>query len=99
MKQYWTDKLKRKLEGHRKAPPAGLWEGICEQMGIEPEPVPVRKPSAVGRWSWVAAAAAVLALAGYFFFYDSNIDNIENQQPEAEAENYPSTAGRKAFNG
>lgn len=71
MKQYWEEKLKRKLEGHRKSPPEGLWEGINEQMGLTPEPI--RKPSAK-RWIWSAAAA--LALAGFFAFYQSENNEI-----------------------
>ena len=82
MKEYWTDKMRRKLAGHRKEPPAGLWDGICEQMGMEPDlavtPEPVRKPTVLRRWSW-AAAAAVLALAGFFVFYDNNSGNQPQQ--------------------
>lgn len=78
MKQSWEDQLKRKLEGHRKSPPRGLWEGISEQMGLPSEPV--RKP-ATKRWLWAAAATA-LALAGFFAFYQSG----NNEKPKvAEA--------------
>lgn len=78
MKQSWEVQLKRKLEGHRKSPPRGLWEGISEQMGQPQEPI--RKPAAK-RWLWAAAAAA-LALAGFFAFYQSG----NNEKPKvAEA--------------
>lgn len=56
-------------------PPPGLWEGICDQMGIEPEPVPAKKPAATKRWWW-AAAAVVLALVGFFVF-----NNPRSEQP------------------
>ena len=68
MKEDWLNGIQRKLEGHKMDPPPGLWEGICEQMGIEPEPVPVRKPAAIRRWYWTAAAI-VLALVGFFAYY------------------------------
>ena len=37
MKESWKEEMRNKLEGHRKAPPSGLWEGISEQMGLAPE--------------------------------------------------------------
>ena len=75
MREDWAEKLKRKLEGHRKSPPSGLWEGICKEMGFEAEPVH-QKPAVIKRW-W-AAAAAVLALVGSFVFYNSH--DIEQPQ-------------------
>ena len=66
MKEDWIEQQRQKLEGHRKTPPAGLWEGICEQMGLTPEPV--RQSLTIRRWHWVAAAA-VLALVGLFMVY------------------------------
>ena len=65
MKEDWTEQLRRKLEGHRKTPPAGLWEGISDEMGFEAESV--SRKSVSRRWYW-AAAAAVLALVGFFVF-------------------------------
>ena len=59
MRKEWTEKMKQKLSGHRKAAPAGLWEGISKQM--EASPIPSRGNR---RWYW-AAAAAVLALIGF----------------------------------
>ena len=67
MNENWINDMQRKLEGHKMDPPPGLWEGICDQMGIEPEPVPAKKPAATKRWWW-AAAAVVLALVGFFVF-------------------------------
>ena len=75
MNENWINDMQRKLEGHKMDPPPGLWEGICDQMGIEPEPVPAKKPAATKRWWW-AAAAVVLALVGFFVF-----NNPRSEQP------------------
>ena len=48
------------------APPAGLWEGISSEMGLQKEPV--SKTVAIRRWHWVVAAL-VLALVGFFALY------------------------------
>ena len=66
MKEDWIKQQRKKLEGHRKTPPAGLWEGICEQMGLTPEPV--RQSFTIRHRYWVAAAA-VIALIGLFMVY------------------------------
>ena len=85
MKEEWTDKLRRKLDGHKMTPPAGLWEGISKEMGFEAEPV--SKPAVMKRWYW---AAAVLALVGFFVFYKSHdiehphLANAVSQQPVSE---------------
>ena len=79
MKEEWTDKLRRKLDGHKMTPPAGLWEGISKEMGLEPAPVP--KASIIRKCYWVAAAV-VLALVGFFAFYD--FDDVE---PKLETNN------------
>jgi len=75
MKEKWTEEMRRKLEGHRKAPPEGLWEGISEQMGFKPKEAGkeakhpgVASHPAAKRWYW-AAAAAVLLIGGFFTFY------------------------------
>ena len=87
MKEDWAEKLRQKLEGHQKTPPPGLWEDICKEMGLEAEPVQ-RKP-VIRRWYWVAAAT-VLALVGFFVFYNSNdveqpqLADAVSQQPVSE---------------
>lgn len=80
MKDDWTNQLRQKLEGHEMAPPAGLWEGISEQMGFSP--APVRPTAVIRRWYWFAAAAAVVALVGFFALYQH--DPVE-QPLHAEA--------------
>ena len=65
MKENWTTDMKQKLEGHKMAPPARLWEGINSEMGLQEEPAP--KTVAIKRWHWVVAM--FLALAGFFLVY------------------------------
>ena len=83
MKEDWIEQQRQKLEGHRKTPPAGLWEGICEQMGLTPEPV--RQSLTIKRWHWVAAAA-VIALVGLFMVYqfqskpEKSLSSINSKQ-------------------
>ena len=90
MKEDWTKQMKQKLEGHKMTPPAGLWENISNQMGLEPAPTP--KPAIIRRWHW-AAAAVVLTLVGFFAFYDFN-DN----QPKLEAKSETTTKASKPEN-
>lgn len=80
MKDSWEEQLRRKLEGHRKTPPAGLWEGINKEMGLKAEPV--RKPVTIRRWWW-AAAAVVLVLMGFFVFHESRDSGQLSQQANA----------------
>lgn len=63
MKEKWIEEMRQKLADYEVEPPAGLWEDICKEMGISPEPV--SKPS---KWRYWAAAAVVLALVGFFLF-------------------------------
>ena len=58
--------MKQKLEGHKKTPPAGLWESISSEMGFQNEPAP--QPVAIKRWAWTVAAI-VLAFVGFFALY------------------------------
>ena len=77
MKADWTERLRHKLEGHKQTPPAGLWEGISEQMGLPKEPV--RRTIFMGRWRWVAAAAIVASI-GFLVFHDWNKDKLPDNQ-------------------
>ena len=85
MKEDWTKQMKQKLEGHQMTPPAGLWEDISQQMGLEAKPAP--KVTFIRRYYW-AAAAVVLALVGFFAFYQ--FDDNQNQ-PQLTAHNEPAT--------
>ena len=59
--------MRRKLEGHKVAPPEGLWEDICKELDV-------RGHSTNRRW-YYAVAAALLALAGFFAVYQFNNNN------------------------
>lgn len=74
MKEYWTDQLRQRLEGHKAEPPSGLWEGISRQMGFDDKPV--CKDTTYKRW-YLAAAAAVLVLIGFFVYQDVNDKKME----------------------
>ena len=86
MKEDWTKQMKQKLEGHEMTPPAGLWEDISQQMGLEPKPAP--KVTFLRQYYW-AAAAVVLALVGFFAIYQFD-DN--QSQPQLAVHNEPATA-------
>ena len=79
MKENWTKQMKQKLEGHKMTPPAGLWEAISSEMNLEP--APAHKPVAIRRWIW-AAAAVVLAIVGFFAFYQ-----FDESETKLEANN------------
>lgn len=66
MKENWTTDMKQKLEGHKMAPPAGLWEGISSEMGLQENPV--SKTVTIRLWHWIVAAM-LLALVGFFTLY------------------------------
>lgn len=66
MKENWTTDMKQKLEGHKMAPPAGLWEGISSEMGLQENPV--SKTVTIRLWHWIVAAM-LLALVGFFALY------------------------------
>ena len=82
MKENWIDQMRRKLEGHEVAPPEGLWEDICKEMGLTPERV--RKTAASKRWYW--AVAALLALAGFFAYYHEDGLRGKNEEPRVKNE-------------
>ena len=85
MKENWTTDMKQKLEGHKMAPPAGLWEGISSEMGLQKEPAP--KAVAIGRWHWVAAM--LLALVGFFALYQFSQDESFPQVAQTLQEQEP----------
>ena len=85
MKENWTIDMQRILEGHKMDPPPGLWEGICVQMGIAPEPVPDNRPAATKRWYW-AAVAGILALVGLFVLYNQSGDEVIAEAETASQE-------------
>ena len=75
MKESWEEQLRRKLERHEVAPPEGLWEDICKELGVIPAPVLTPSTlSANKRW-YFTVAAAILALAGFFAVYQFNNNN------------------------
>ena len=86
MKENWTTDMKQKLEGHKMAPPAGLWEGIGSEMGLQKEPV--SKTVAIRRWHWVVAAL-VLALVGFFALYQFPQDESFPQVAQTLQEQEP----------
>lgn len=83
MKEEWTDKLKTRLEHHEMTPPEGLWEGISKQMNLAEKPV--RRSSFPLSKRWIATAAALLALAGFFVLYDFQ-DYTTDSSPKSVAE-------------
>ena len=83
MKEDWTKQMKQKLEGHQMTPPAGLWESISSEMGLQTAPVVAPKTAVIRRWYW-AAAAAILALVGFFALFD-----LDAEQPQMAAHQTP----------
>ena len=82
MKEDWTKQMKQKLEGHQMTPPAGLWESISNEMQLQTESAPVSAPTKtvnMRRWYWVAAAA-ILAVAGFFAVYQ-----FDTKEPQLTA--------------
>ena len=77
MKENWINDMKRKLEGHKMEPPKGLWESICSQMGHPSESKSPSRMTGTAQWYW-AAAAAILALVGFFVMQNGN----DAEQPQ-----------------
>lgn len=92
MKEDWTKQLRQKLAGHRKTPPAGLWEGISEQMDKPFGFKPLSRMTGTAQ-RWWAAAAAVLALVGYFAYHQHSNNDAPLQAeviPQAPQQIIPS---------
>lgn len=88
MKESWEEQIRQRLEGHEMAPPEGLWEDVCKELGMTP--VPVLMPStrsSYKRWYYIAAAV-LLALAGFFAIYQFNND-IETEALAVESKKTP----------
>lgn len=81
MKENWINDMKRKLEGHKMAPPPGLWEDISKQMDKPFGLKPLSRLTGTAQRYW-AAAAAVLAFVGFFVFQNGN-DGEQPQQASA----------------
>lgn len=86
MKENWTTDMKQKLEGHKMTPPAGLWEGISSEMGLQENPV--SKTVTIRLWHWIVAAM-LLALVGFFTLYqfpqDESFPQVAQMPQEQEA--------------
>ena len=75
MKVSWEEQLRRKLERHEVAPPEGLWEDICKELGVIPAPVLTPSTLSTNKRWYFTVAAAILALAGFFAVYQFNNNN------------------------
>ena len=70
------------------APPEGLWEDVCKELGMTPFPVLTPSTrSTKKRWYYIAAAV-LLALAGFFAIYQFNND-IETKALAVESKKIP----------
>ena len=75
MKGSWEEQLRRKLEGHKVAPPEGLWDDICKELGEIPAPVFTPSTRNTNKRWYYTVAAAILAFAGFFAVYHFNNNN------------------------
>lgn len=99
MKESWKEEMRSKLEGHRKAPPSGLWEGISEQMGLAPD---TPRLSSRRYWVW-AAAATILLLVGWFTLHqpdttEDSLAAVNSPQTESEMAKPESETAKSADN-
>ena len=67
----WTDQMKQKLEGHKMAPPARLWEDISCELGIQDSP----RRRSFARWYWTVAATVCLCVGVCV------ISHLEHEEP------------------
>ena len=91
MKENWKEQMKQKLEGHKMSPPAGLWEGISLEMGLESKAATEKSTKSFVRWYW-AVAAVVVALVGFFALYQ-----FDNNEPKIIADNESKTVSSNPF--
>ena len=93
MKENWADKTRKKLAEHRKTPPAGLWEGISQQIASVPSEPAVRLvPSR--HWWWKVAAAVFLLLVGFTALYHRPDKHEQVKRPVASATQQPPMAAK-----
>lgn len=87
MKENWINNMRRKLEGHQMDPPPGLWEDISKQMDKPFGLKPLSRLAGTAQRYW-AAAAAVLALVGFFV---SQQPTSEQRTPEQTVSKQPAS--------
>ena len=75
MKESWEEQLRQKLEGHKMAPPEGLWDDIYKELRMIPEPVLTPSARSTSKRWYFTVAAVLLAIAGFFAIYQFNNSN------------------------
>ena len=79
MMENWTDQMKQKLEGHKMAPPAGLWEGISGELGLQNS----SRQRLLARW-YGAVAAIVCVCVGFYV-----ISHLDHEEPLSQVFHAP----------